>query len=59
MGGTPNLQEGMIVQQNFTGCMENIFLNTSNFIRELKDAFEWGEHLRYKKINTLYSCPVS
>lgn len=57
MGGVPNLQEGMVVQQNYTGCVENLHLNSSNFIREMKYAYEIGESLRYQKVNTFYSCP--
>lgn len=53
------MQEGMVVQQNYTGCIENIYLNQTNFIQELKQAYEIGETFRYSKINTLYSCPVS
>lgn len=47
----------MIVQQNFTGCLENLYLNSTNFIRHLRVAFEEGEHLRFDRINTLYNCP--
>lgn len=57
MGGVPNIQEGMVVQQNYTGCVENLFLNSSNFIREMKYAYDIGESLRYQKMNTMYSCP--
>lgn len=57
IGGVPNVQEGMVVQQNFTGCIENIFFNSSNFIREMKYAFQEGEHLRFTKVNTFYNCP--
>lgn len=31
-GGVPTKEEGLDVNQNFTGCMENIYLNTTNFI---------------------------
>lgn len=51
------MQEGLIVQQNFTGCFENLYLNSTNFIRHLRVAFEEGEHLRFERVNTLYSCP--
>lgn len=57
LGGVPNIQEGMVVQQNYTGCVENLYLNSSNFIREMKYAYEIGESLRYQKFNTYYSCP--
>lgn len=47
----------MVVQQNYTGCVENLYLNSSNFIREMKYAYEIGESLRYQKVNAFYSCP--
>lgn len=47
----------MIVQQNYTGCIENLFLNSTNIIREMKYAFEIGESLRYDKINIGLNCP--
>lgn len=49
----------MIVTQNYTGCIENLFLNTTNFIREMKEAYELEEAFKYQKINTIYACPSS
>ncbi|KAJ6647209.1 Neurexin-4 [Pseudolycoriella hygida] len=57
IGGAPNIQEGMVVQQNYSGCIENLFLNSSNVIREMKYAYEIGEALRYTKINIGLNCP--
>ncbi|XP_055840610.1 neurexin-4 isoform X1 [Episyrphus balteatus] len=57
LGGVPNIQEGMLVTQNFSGCIENLFLNSSNFIREMKDNYEYGEAFRYQRVNTIYACP--
>lgn len=57
VGGVPNMQEGLIVQQNFTGCIENLYFNASNFIREMKEAFYEGENMRYNKVNVNYNCP--
>lgn len=57
LGGVPNIQEGIVVQQNFTGCVENLFLNSSNFIRDVKYAYEAGHTFRFEKVNTMYSCP--
>ena len=51
------MQDGLIVQQNFTGCIENLYLNATNFIRDMKEAFYEGEHLRYMKVNVNYNCP--
>lgn len=57
LGGVPYVQEGMMVTQNFTGCFENLFLNATNFIREMKEAYEQDEAYRYTKVNTIYACP--
>ncbi|XP_014094325.1 neurexin-4 isoform X2 [Bactrocera oleae] len=57
LGGVPNIQEGIIVTQNFTGCMENIFINSTNFVRAMKDSFEYGDAYRYTKYHTVYACP--
>ncbi|XP_065089213.1 neurexin-4 isoform X1 [Ochlerotatus camptorhynchus] len=57
IGGVPNMQDGLIVQQNFTGCIENLYLNATNFIRDMKQAYEEGEHLRYIKVHVNYNCP--
>lgn len=55
----PNQQEGLLVTQNFTGCVENMYLNATNLIKDIKNAYEYGSSVRYDKFNTLYSCPVS
>ncbi|KAL9908439.1 neurexin-4 isoform 1-T1 [Glossina fuscipes fuscipes] len=57
VGGVPNIQEGIYVTQNFTGCMENIFFNSTNFIRDMKQNYEHGDAYRYKNVNTVYACP--
>lgn len=61
LGGVPshNLyqQEGLVVFQNFTGCFENLFLNHTNFIRDMKYAYEVEDSYKYSKINTIYACP--
>ncbi|RVE47416.1 hypothetical protein evm_007926 [Chilo suppressalis] len=57
IGGVPNFQEGLVVNQNFTGCVENLYLNATNIIHELKQGYDSGEPFKYQKINTLYSCP--
>lgn len=59
IGGVPNKQEGIVITQNFTGCIENMYLNSTNLIRDIKDAYLEGQSLRYEKVNTLYTCPVS
>ncbi|XP_058456161.1 neurexin-4 isoform X2 [Malaya genurostris] len=57
IGGVPNMQEGQIVHQNFTGCIENLYINATNFFRQMKYAYEVGDHLRYNKIHVTYNCP--
>ncbi|KAL7307938.1 hypothetical protein TKK_0000030 [Trichogramma kaykai] len=57
IGGVPNKQEGLVVNQNFTGCIENLFFNRTNMIRELQELELNGENWRYQTIHTTYSCP--
>lgn len=57
VGGVPSRDEGLVVTQNFTGCIENLYLNTTNFIREMKEAYSEGQYSRFDKVNTLYNCP--
>ncbi|XP_060526188.1 neurexin-4 isoform X1 [Cylas formicarius] len=57
IGGVPNVQDGINVVQNYTGCIENLYLNSSNVLREVKEAYEYGDSYRYQKVNTLWSCP--
>lgn len=46
-----------MVNQNFTGCIENFYLNATNIIHELKETEIIDENLRYYKIHTIYTCP--
>ncbi|XP_031782155.1 neurexin-4 [Nasonia vitripennis] len=57
IGGVPNRQDGLVVTQNFTGCIENLFFNQTNLIREMKDLDLYGENWRYQTVHTSYSCP--
>ncbi|XP_073942606.1 neurexin-4 isoform X2 [Choristoneura fumiferana] len=57
IGGVPNFQDGLVVSQNFTGCIENLYLNATNVIYELRQGYETGEAFKYQKVNTLYDCP--
>ncbi|XKL68715.1 hypothetical protein PGB90_006484 [Kerria lacca] len=60
IGGIQNRQEGMIVTQNFTGCIENLQFNSTNIVQLIKDVYdsgnEWGMQT-YKKINVFDICP--
>jgi contactin associated protein-like 2 len=57
IGGVPNKQEGLVVNQNFTGCIENLFFNQTNMIKELRELNVDGENWRYQTIHATYSCP--
>ncbi|XP_013164723.1 PREDICTED: neurexin-4 isoform X1 [Papilio xuthus] len=57
IGGVPNFQEGLVVDQNFTGCVENLYLNATNVIQEVKQGYDSGEPFKFQKVNTLYNCP--
>nr|CAG4640603.1 EOG090X00DN [Eulimnadia texana] len=56
IGGSPYKQEGLVVAQNFTGCIENMYFNYTNIVQVVKDV----NHVDYPKIqkfNTFFSCP--
>lgn len=59
VGGVPNMQEGLVVVQNFTGCIENIYLNSTNLIRDMKESFQTRSSLFYTNVNADYGCLVS
>lgn len=54
IGGVPNIQEGLIVTQNFTGCIENMYLNYTNVIQAVKSYYH-EDHRRYTRVQTLNS----
>ncbi|XP_034948023.1 neurexin-4 isoform X2 [Chelonus insularis] len=58
LGGVPNRQPGLMVTQNFTGCLENFYLNKTSLFQELKNyEAALGEHLPFDRINAIYACP--
>ncbi|KAF4517229.1 hypothetical protein B566_EDAN005283 [Ephemera danica] len=57
IGGIPNIQEGVLVNRNFTGCLENLYLNSTNFIRSVKDPEGQEYYFSFQKVHTLFSCP--
>ncbi|XP_065337127.1 neurexin-4 isoform X2 [Cloeon dipterum] len=57
IGGVPNQQDGLVVNRNFTGCVENLYLNATNFIRAVKNPPEDDDRFHFERINTLFSCP--
>ncbi|XP_046386690.1 neurexin-4 isoform X1 [Ischnura elegans] len=56
IGGVPNRQVGLSVVQNFTGCMENLYLNSTNFIHEIKNHDQYST-IVYDIVNTFHHCP--
>ena len=52
----PNKQEGLVVTQNFTGCIQNFYLNATNIISDVKEVEKYGDYMRYQKINTVHFC---
>uniref|UniRef100_A0A646QGQ6 Neurexin4 n=1 Tax=Hemiscolopendra marginata TaxID=943146 RepID=A0A646QGQ6_9MYRI len=53
LGGVKNFnQEGLVIAENFTGCIENLFINHSNFIAEAR--YNPGDV--YWNTNAVFSC---
>ncbi|XP_042220113.1 neurexin-4-like isoform X3 [Homarus americanus] len=61
IGGVPNRQPGMKARANFTGCMENLFINGTAIIPEMRDADDYYSSYykrpKYTMINTNPTCP--
>ncbi|RWS30064.1 neurexin-4-like protein, partial [Leptotrombidium deliense] len=57
IGGLPlKMQQDLNVRENFTGCIENLMLNNTNVISEIK--YDIQQYM-YKKIgDVLYSCEL-
>lgn len=61
IGGVPHLNDGLLINKNFTGCIENLYMNSTNMIFVVKDAFNTGDSWlmkKYENINTLFTCLV-
>lgn len=43
IGGVPHVEEGLVVYENFTGCIENMYLNHSNVIAGFKDGIAYDD----------------
>ncbi|XP_050739952.1 neurexin-4-like isoform X2 [Eriocheir sinensis] len=60
IGGVPNLQLGMKARVNFTGCMENLFINGTAIIPEMLKADDYYSYYysrpKYTLINTARVC---
>ncbi|XP_071445509.1 neurexin-4 isoform X1 [Hetaerina americana] len=57
IGGVPNKQVGLSVIQNFTGCLENLYLNSTNFIHGIKHQDDYSNTMLYDIVNTFHHCP--
>ncbi|XP_022697200.1 neurexin-4-like [Varroa jacobsoni] len=55
IGGLPYFsQEGVVVTKNFTGCIENLYFNQTDVIREIKEDNRRWDYQIFGE--TLYSC---
>ena len=58
IGGVPYVQRGLVIYENFTGCMENLYLNHSNVFAanadRLGNSYE-SEVYKYDTIGSLSS----
>jgi len=43
IGGVPNIEEGLVIHENFTGCIENMFLNHSNIFVGFKEKVTYDD----------------
>ncbi|XP_040565302.1 neurexin-4 [Lepeophtheirus salmonis] len=59
IGGVPHVEEGLVVFENFTGCIENMYLNHSNVIAGFKEGYIYDrEYYRYEDIGGVTKgCP--
>ncbi|XP_045134698.1 neurexin-4-like isoform X1 [Portunus trituberculatus] len=55
IGGVPNLQLGMKARVNFTGCMENLFINGTAIVPEMRESDDYYSYYnsrpKYSLIN--------
>ena len=43
IGGVPHVEEGLVIYENFTGCIKNMYLNHSNVIAGYKDGLAYDD----------------
>ncbi|XP_037077465.1 LOW QUALITY PROTEIN: neurexin-4-like [Pollicipes pollicipes] len=53
LGGVPYIRNGIEVASNFTGCIENLYINSTNFIGEVRDR-----HQDYTNYKGEFNCPA-
>jgi contactin associated protein-like 2 len=64
IGGCPYIDSGLLTAKNFTGCLENFYLNNTNVIYKLKnppekDYYGLDTEETFYSNNTLFNCPES
>ncbi|XP_018016939.1 neurexin-4 isoform X2 [Hyalella azteca] len=60
IGGVPNREPGLVSRVNFTGCLENLFINGTSVVHQMKNPDPHAEYYgkpTYKLINTEFTCP--
>ena len=60
IGGVPFVERGLVVYENFTGCIENMYLNHSNVIASFKDRLIYNDRFyNYEDIGgVVKGCPI-
>ncbi len=60
IGGVPKVEEGLVVYENFDGCIENMYLNHSNVIAGFKDRLAYDDRFyNYEEIGgVIKGCTV-
>ena len=56
IGGVPFVQRGLVVYENFTGCIENLYLNHTNVIASFNNKlgiYDRDEYISYEQIGAL------
>ncbi|MCH2613920.1 MAG: LamG domain-containing protein, partial [Opitutales bacterium] len=43
IGGVPHVEDGLVVFENFTGCIENMYLNHTNIIRSFSNRLYYED----------------
>ncbi|XP_043205500.1 neurexin-4-like [Amphibalanus amphitrite] len=53
LGGVPYIQKGIVSPSNFSGCIENLYVNSTNFIGEVRER-----HRDYTNHGGEFNCPA-
>ena len=56
IGGVPFVQRGLVVYDNFTGCIENLYLNHTNVIASFQDKlgnYDKNNYVKYENIGNV------